>query len=102
MSLGTIRKPGFVFNSRRAAIARWAMANHAIGDVEVDAGTLTPAKIRALREVCANGSPLAEDCDVAVGDLVLDDGNPDDNIAMATDRIVDAINARVRSRNKEP
>lgn len=68
----------------------------------IDAGTLTPTKIRAFREVCMSGSPLAEDCDVAVGVLVLDDGDPDDNIAMATDRIVDAINARVRSRSKGP
>lgn len=111
MSLGDVREPCIVFGagkknrrhkaSRRAAIARWAIANQEIGDVEVDANALTPAKIRAFREVCMNGSPLAEDCAVAVGDLVLDDGDPDDNAAMAIDRIVDAINTRVRSRGKE-
>lgn len=38
---------------------------------------------------------------VALGQLVLDDGDPDDNVAMATDRVVDAINARVIARSKE-
>lgn len=111
MSLGEVREPSFVFGEgkknsrqrsrRRAAIARWAMANQLIGDVKVDAGSLTPVKIRAFREMCMSGSPLAEDCDVAVGDLVLDDGGSGDSVAMAVDRIVDAINTRVRSRNKE-
>jgi len=111
MSLGEVREPCIVFGEgkknsrqrscRRAAIARWAIANQLVGDAEVDVGSLTPVKIRAFREMCMSGSPLAEDCDVAVGDLVLDDGGPDDGVAMAIDRIVDAINMRVRSRHKE-
>jgi hypothetical protein len=88
-------------SDRRAAIARWAIAQRTIGDVEVTARTVTPAQIRALWHVCMDGSPLAEDCAVSLGQHVLDDGDPDDNVAMAIDRIVDAINARVAARNKE-
>lgn len=85
--------------ARRAAIARCAMAQQDLGDVEVTVRTLTSGKIRALRSLCMNGSPLAEDCMVALGEFVLDDGDPEDNKAMAVDRIVDAINARIQ-RNK--
>lgn len=111
MSLGAVTPPGIGFGagwknsrakaSRRAAIARWAMAQRVLGDVEVTAQTVTPYQIRALRSFCMNGSPLAEDCMVALGELVLDDGDPEDNKAMAIDRIVDTINARVQSRTKE-
>jgi len=111
MSLGAITPPGIGFGAgwknsrakarRRAAIARWAMAQHAIGDAEVTAQTVTPYQIRALWHLCMDGSPLAEDCAVALGELALDDGDPDDNKAMAIDRIVDVINTRVQSRTKE-
>lgn len=111
VSLGETRPPGIGFgkgrrgsrakSDRRAAIARWAIAHRTIGDVEVTAQTVVPSQVRALWYVCMDGSPLAEDCAVALGQLVLDDGDPDDNVAMATDRIVDAINARVAARNKE-
>lgn len=86
---------------RRAAIARCVIAHRTIGDVEVSARTVTSSQVRALWHVCMDGSPLAEDCAVALGQLVLDEGDPDDNVAVATDRIVDAINARVLARNKE-
>ncbi len=111
MSLGAVTPPGIGFGAgwknsrakaiRRVAIVRCAMAHRAIGDVEVSAQTVTPGQVRALSQVCMNGSPLAEDCMVALGELVLDDGDPEDNKAMSIDRIVDAINARIQSRNKE-
>lgn len=111
MSLGETSPPGIGFgkgwkgsrakSDRRAAIARCAIAQHTIGDVEVSARTIAPSQIRALWYLCMDGSPLAEDCAVALRLLVLDGGDPDDNVAMATDRVVDAINARIHARNKE-
>lgn len=58
--------------------------------------TVTDEQIRDLLASCMNSSPLSEDCLVALEDLVLDDGDPDDNIAMALDRIAVAINARAK------
>ncbi len=60
----------------------------------VEPDDLTDAQIRDVHDSCMNGSPLAEDCLVAIGDLVLDEGDPEDNIAMAHDRIAAVINAR--------
>lgn len=98
---GTGPKDSRAKASRRATIARWAIAQRTIGDVEVTAQSVTPYQMRALLHVCMSGSPLAEDCMVALGELVLDDGDPEDNKAMSIDRIVDAINSRVQSRIKE-
>lgn len=64
---------------------------------EVTAETLTDEEIRWVRDRAMGGSPLSEDTLVATGDLILDDGDPDDNIAMALERIaayVNAINSR--------
>ncbi len=64
---------------------------------EVTAENLTDEIVREVRDRVMGGSPLSEDTLVALGDLVLDDGDPDDNINMARDRIavhVTAINAR--------
>lgn len=63
---------------------------------EVTAEALTDEEIREVRDRVMGGSPLREDTMVALGDLVLDDGDPDDNIEMARERIAAAINARAR------
>jgi hypothetical protein len=107
MSLGAIREPGIVFGdgkkrtrhkaSRRAAIARWAMANRDLGDDEIAPRELTSAKVRALRTLVADSSDLALHCDVLLCRLKRSDGE----IALAISVIVDAINARVRPRGKE-
>lgn len=107
MSLGAIREPGIVFgegkknsrrrSSRRAAIARWALANRDLGDDEIEPQGLTASKVRALRMLVTDSSDLALHCDVLLRRLKRSDGE----IALAISVIVDAINARIRSRNKE-
>lgn len=107
MSLGVIREPSVVFgdgkkNARRkarrlATIARWAMARRDLGDDEVKPGGLTMAKVRALRALVADASNLAEHCDVLLCRLK----HTDAEVALAVSVVVDAINARVGSRDKE-
>ena len=58
--------------------------------------TLTEEMIREVRDRVMGGSPLSEDALVALGDLVLDDGDPDVNLADARDRICAWINQRTR------
>ncbi len=50
-------------------------------------GDLTEEQIRDVRDHVMGGSPLSEDTLVASGDLILDEGDPDVNIADARDRI---------------
>ncbi len=50
-------------------------------------GDLTEEQIRDVRDRVMGGSPLSEDTLVASGDLILDEGDPDVNIADARDRI---------------
>lgn len=107
MSLGAVREPGIVFGdgkrnsrrraSRRAAIAQWAMAQQDVGEVEVDASSLTSTKVRGLRRLVADDSSLAAHCDVLLCRLRRSDAE----IALSMSVVVDAINARVRSRSKE-
>lgn len=108
MSLGTVREPGIVFGdgkrntrhkaSRRAAIARWAMARRDLGNDEIELHELTTAKVQALRLLVADESDLAMHCDVLLCRLKRTDAE----VALSTSVIVDAINARVGSRGKEP
>jgi hypothetical protein len=58
--------------------------------------TLTEEMIREVRDRVMGGSPLSEDTLVALGDLVLDEGDPDVNQADARDRICAWINERAR------
>jgi len=60
------------------------------------ADTVTNAQIRALRETTMNGSPIAESCAVALGDLVLDGTDVDVEIAEARARCADALNTRMK------
>ncbi len=61
---------------------------------ELTAADLTEEMIREVRDRVMGGSPLSEDTLVAAGDLILDEGDPDVNIASARDRICAYINAR--------
>lgn len=60
---------------------------------------LTEEMIREVRDRVMGGSPLSEDTLVALGDLVLDDGDPDVNIADARDRICAWLNEHNARRN---
>lgn len=60
----------------------------------ITAENLTDEQVRAVRDSVMNGSPLSEDCAVALDELVLDDGDPNDNIEMARERIAAAISVR--------
>jgi len=55
---------------------------------------ITEEIIREVRDIAMGGSPLSEDTLVALGDLILDDGDPDVNIADALDRICTFVNKR--------
>lgn len=61
---------------------------------DLTAADLTDEMIREVRDRVMGGSPLSEDTLVATGYLVLDDGDPDDNIEDARERIAAYINAR--------
>lgn len=107
MSLGAVPEPGIMFGdgkrntrhraSRRAAIARWAMARRDLGDDEIEPRELTTAKVRALRTLVADASDLAEHCDVLLCRLKRSDAE----VALAVSVVVDAINTRVGPRSKE-
>lgn len=107
MSLGEVCEPGIAFGgskrntrrkaSRRAAIARWAIANRDLGDDEISPSELTSGKVRAFRLLVADASDLALHCDVLLRRLKRSDAE----IALAISVIVDAINDRVRPRNKD-
>ncbi len=53
---------------------------------------LTDEMVREVRDRVMGGSSLSEDTLVVLGDLVLDEGDPDVNIADARDRICAWIN----------
>jgi len=68
-----------------------AYERHAPG---VTQKTLTDEMIREVRDRVMGGSPLSEDTLVALGYLILDEGDPDVNISDARDRICAWINRR--------
>lgn len=68
--------------------------------MKLTADTITDEQIRALRDCSMNGSPLAESCAVALGELVLDGTDDTDDIdvevAEARARCADIFNTRSR------
>lgn len=85
-----IRAPG---RRRRRTFERGLLSTEGEGS-KVTAEDLTDEGIREVRDRVMGGSPLSEDTLVATGDLVLDDGDPEVNIADARDRIAAWINQR--------
>jgi hypothetical protein len=60
------------------------------------ADTITDKQIRDLRSTVMNGSPLAESCDIALGDMVLDGTDAEVELEVARERIAKVLNGRNR------
>ena len=60
----------------------------------ITADTITDEQIRELRMSAMNGSPTAESCDIALGDLVLDGSDAEVEQETARARCAEILNAR--------
>ncbi len=61
------------------------------------ANTITDKHIRDLRSTVMNGSPFAELCEIALGDLVLEGTDAGIELEVTRERIAEILNDRRRA-----